>query len=168
MNMDNRGGQYAKKPYYNIYKPLKKDSAGAALQFSYDDKKRGVFLEATKQKGPKLPVGHKDQFDWSNKIVFKLGTADIGQMLLLFSGRESSIKCIHKPENGNHTSVFEIQKQTGDYSNYKVSLSKNWIDEDGNKQNGFVSIYVDHHEMAVLAHLIRESLTRMLGFQSEN
>jgi len=63
-----------KKPYFNIYKPLQKEGMGAALQFSYDANKRAIFLEAAQQKGVKLTIGSKEQFDWENKIVFKIGT----------------------------------------------------------------------------------------------
>ena len=80
---------FRRKPFYNIYKPLQED--GAAIQFSYDFLKKSIFLEAAKQKGVKLEIGSKEQFDWDNKIVFKIGTADIAQMLLLFSSSGSLI-----------------------------------------------------------------------------
>lgn len=156
-----------KKPYYNIYKPLSKEGAGAALQFSYDPFKQGIFLEAARQQGPRLEIGSKDQFDWNNKIVFKLGTADVGQLLLLFSGKAPEIKCIHKPQDGNHTSVLEVRKQTGQYDNYQLKLSKTDKNAEGKSETRSVGIFVDHHEMAILAHFIRESLTRMLGFDSK-
>lgn len=155
---------FKKKPYYNIYKPLAKDGAGAALQFSYDPDKQGIFLEAANQNGPRLPIGAKDQFNWDNKIVFKIGTGDIGPMLLVFSGRENKMKSIHKPVSGNHISVFEIEKQTGKYDNYHFKLSKTEENVEGEKKTRSVGLYVNHEEMAILAHFIRESLTRMLGF----
>ena len=157
--------KYKRKPWFNIYKPLKKEGAGAALQFSYDATKLGIYLEASRQKGGKLAIGSKDQFDWANKIVFKLGTADVGQLLLLFAGRKKEIKLIHQPRDGAHTSVLEITKQTGQYDNYSLKLSKTVKGNDGNTTNG-VNIYVDHHEMALLAHFMRESLTRMFGFDA--
>lgn len=152
-------GTFERKPYYNIYKPLKKEGAGAALQFSYDAKKQSVYLEAARQKGVKLETGSKEQFDWENKIVFKLGVTDIGQLSLLFTGKKTEAKCIHQPQDGKHTSVLEMKKQTGDYDNYQLRLSKT--------ENGAtmaVGIFVDHHELAILSHFFRESLTRMLGF----
>jgi hypothetical protein len=43
--------RFKRKPYYNIYKPSKNEGAGAALQFSYDESKRGIFLEAARRAG---------------------------------------------------------------------------------------------------------------------
>lgn len=154
---------FKKKPYYNIYKPLSKEGAGAALQFSFDSNKQAIFLEAARQQGARLEIGSKDQFDWENKIVFKIGTADIGEILLLFGGKKQEIACIHKPQNGSHTSVLEIKKQTGKYDNYMFKLAKT-ATVDGERETRSVSMYVDHKEMAILAHFFRDSLTRMLGF----
>lgn len=163
MNITNKQ-RGRKKPYYNIYKPLAKEGAGAALQFSFDSGKQGIFLEAAKQQGARLEIGSKEQFDWLGKIVFKLGTNDIGQLLLLFSGRTTEVKCIHKPLDGSHTSVLEIKKQTGQYDNYQFKLSRSNKDETGKTVVKSVGMYIDHSEMAILAHFIRESLTYMLGF----
>ncbi len=155
---------YKRKPFYNIYKPLQKDSAGAALQFSYDASKRSIFLEAAPQKGPKLPIGSKEQFGWEEgvKIVFKIGVVDVGKMLLLFSGREKEVKCLHSQETGK-TSVLEIT--AGEYNgkpNFKINLSRT---EKGATRR--VGLFLNQDELGVLAHFVRESLTRMLGFAEE-
>jgi len=154
---------YKRKPYWNVYKPLKKDGAGAALQFSYDSFKRAVFLEAAQQKGPKLVIGSKEQFDWDGKIVFKIGVADIAKMLPLFNGRKREAKCLHSQQETGRTSVFEIV--AGEYNgepNFAVKLSRT---ADGSTQR--VSMFLNAEEMGVLAHFMRESLTRMLGFGEE-
>ena len=122
--MNNQTKQFRKKPYYNIYKPLAKADSGAALQFSYDPFKGAIFLEAARQKGPRLPIGDKNQFDWDNKIVFKLGTTDVGQLLLLLSGRKKEVECLHSGQDKAHTSVLKLNKQTGDYDNYRLQLSR--------------------------------------------
>jgi hypothetical protein len=161
--MTNENKTFKRKPYYNIYKPLQKEGAGAAVQFSYDASKQAIYLEAARQKGAKLEIGSKEQFDWDGKIVFKLGVADVGQLSLLFTGKKLEAKCIHKPPDGKHTSVLEIKKQTGDYDNYMLKLSKTEKGESGNV-TASVGLFVDHHEMQVLSHFFREALTRMLGF----
>lgn len=154
---------YKKKPYYNVYKPLKKDDAGAALQFSYDSNKRAIFLEAASQKGPKLTIGSKDQFDWEGKIVFKIGVADIGKMLPLFNGREREAKCLHSQPETGRTSVLEITSGVyNDKPNFGVKLSRT---ADGDTKR--VSMFFNQEEMGILAHFVRESLTRMLGFGEE-
>lgn len=159
--------KFKKNPYYNIYKPLSKEGAGAALQFSYDAEKQGIFLEAARQKGARLPIGDKNQFDWENKIVFKLGTTDVGQILLLLSGKAPEVKCIHQPQDGKHTSVLEVKKQTGQWDNYGFKLARTEKGEDGKSNTQSVQLFIDHHEMAILAHFVRESLTRMLGFDNK-
>lgn len=153
-----------KKPGYDLYKPLTKDGAGAALQFTYDASKQAVYLEAARQLGPKLEIGSKEQFDWTNKIVFKLGVTDVGHLSMLFTGRKTEVKCVHQPPSKTHTSVLEMRKQTGDYDNYQLKLSKTMKGEDGVNKTISVGLYVDHHELQLLSHFFRESLTRMLGF----
>ena len=160
MNDTTEKTEYKKKPYYNIYKPLQKEGMGAALQFSYDSKKRGIFLEAARQNGVKLEIGSKEQFDWDGKIVFKIGTTDIGRMLMLFARQEKSIKCLHSQQGTGRTSVLEMSQ--GEYKgkiNFKLDLSRT---ADG--QTTRVGMFISAEEMALLAHFIRESLTRMLGF----
>jgi len=159
---------YKRKPYFNIYKPLQKEDAGAALQFSYDASKQAVFLEAARQKGIKLEIGNKDQFDWTNKIVFKIGAADIGKLMLIFAGRESKITCLHSQQGTGKTSVLEITK--GEYQgkpNFGCQLSK--IDKSGDQPiNQRINLFLNQEEMMLLAHFIRESLTRILGFAQES
>ena len=167
MNTQDKPKQFKRKPYYNIYKPLQKEGGGAALQFSYDVTKQSIYLEAARQKGIKLEIGSKEQFDWDNKIVFKLGVTDVGHLSLLFSGKKTEVKCIHKPPDGKHTSVLEIRKQSGDYDNYQLKLSKTEKGEDGANKTAVVGLFVDHHEMAILSNFFREALTRMLGFGDE-
>tara|TARA_R110002096_G_scaffold144015_3_gene300570 strand:- start:116 stop:628 length:513 start_codon:yes stop_codon:yes gene_type:complete len=164
----NRGGDaqnraYRKKPYWNVYKPLKKDDAGAAIQFSYDSTKRAVFLEAANQRGPKLAIGAKDQFDWDGKIVFKIGVADVAKLLPLFNGRKSQSKCLHSQPEKQITSVLEIN--AGEYNgepNFGFKLSRT---AEGKTQR--VQMFLNAEELGILAHFIRESLTRMLGFGAE-
>lgn len=149
-----------KKPYWNVYKPLKKDGAGAALQFSYDEAKRAIFLEAANQKGAKLTIGHKDQFDWENKIVFKIGIPDIAKLLPLFNGRESVATCLHSQQDTGRTSILEIK--AGEYQgkpNFSLNLSRK---VDGQTQR--IGMFLNQEEMSVLAHFMRDSLTRMFGF----
>jgi hypothetical protein len=152
--------KFVRKPYINFYKPLKKDGAGAALQFSYDAAKHAIFLEATKQQGPKLAIGAKEQFDWEKKIVFKIGTADVARLLVVFSGHKKEAKCIHAQQGTGRTSVFELNR--GEYNgepNFALKLART---AEGQTQS--VNMFLTQEEVALLAHFTRESLTRMFGF----
>ncbi len=156
--LDTPKKEYKRKPYFNIYKPLQKEGMGAALQFSYDSGKRAIFLEAARQRGVKLEIGSKEQFDWENKIVFKIGTTDISRMFLLFAGRKKEAKCLHSQQG--RTSVLELVQ--GEYKgepNFSFKLSRT---SEGETQR--VSMFLSQEEMGILAHFVRESLTRMLGF----
>ena len=155
--------KYKRKPFHNIYKPLQKADMGAALQFSYDADKRAIFLEAARQKGAKLAIGSKEQFDWEGKIVFKIGVTDIGRLLLLFNGRVKETKCLHSQAGTGRTSVLEIIR--GEYKgepNFKMTLSRT---ADGETKR--VGMYLNMDELSLLAHFVRESLTRMMGFNVE-
>ena len=149
-----------KKPHWNVYKPLSKENAGAAFQFTYDERKQAVFLEATRQKGPRLPTGHKDQFDWSNKIVFKIGVADVSKLLPFFNGRVKEVECLHSNEDKTRTSVLSIgtQEYQGKLT-FPIKLSRKM---DGDSQ--FINMFLSVEEIGMLAHFMRESLTRMMGF----
>lgn len=149
-----------KKPYFNIYKPLQKENMGAALQFSYDANKRAIFLEAAQQRGGKLTIGSKEQFDWENKIVFKIGTTDISRLLLVFAGREREAKCLHSQHGTGRTSVLEfIQGEYQGKINFSLKLTRI---VDGKTQR--ISMFISQDEVGILAHFVRESLSRMLGF----
>jgi hypothetical protein len=155
--------QYKRKPHHNVYKPLQKADQGAALQFSFDADKRAIFLEAARQKGAKLTIGSKEQFDWEGKIVFKIGVADIGRLLLLFNGRTTEAKCLHSQAGTGRTSVLEVTR--GEYDGAPNFLAKLSRTADG--QTKRVSMYLNQDEISILAHFIRESLTRMMGFPVE-
>jgi hypothetical protein len=58
---------------FAIYKPTKSNK-GAALQFNPDSSLKCVWMEMAPQ------TGHQ-QFDWDNKIVFKLGNSDLLSMI---------------------------------------------------------------------------------------
>ena len=154
------------KAQYHLYKPLKQEGKGAAFQFSYDHNPRSVFLDAAPQKGAKLPIGSKDQFNWKeDKITFKIGVTDIGKLLLLFNRATKNAECIHSPEDSDYVSRLQLEKQDNEYDNYRIRISKTVKLEDGNKQTKQVAMYLNNDEVAILAHFFRESLTRMLGFQ---
>lgn len=155
------------KARYNLYKPLKKDGAGAAFQFSYDHNKRAVFIDAAPQNGPKLAIGSKDQFNWKeDKITFKVGETDIGKLMLAFSNIEKKAECIHSPENSDYVSRFEVEKQDNEYKNFRIRISKTIKTDDGKRETKQVAMYVNMDEAFILGTFFKEALTRMLGFDT--
>jgi hypothetical protein len=166
-----------KGPSYSIYKPLPKADSGAAIQFKWaGGSVNSLFVEAARQKGPRLPMGDKNQFDWSpdNKISFKLNLTDIGKLLLVVLGKTKEADLIHRTERDvegvtiERQSTFKLEKQTktsagSGYDNYKLRMTK--VETiDGNKGDLVnVQIYINHDEMAILSILLRKAAENMLG-----
>lgn len=110
---------------YKIYKP-NKDMAGASSQFCFSKDKECVFLEMAKQLQEKGTEGFS-LFDWKNKIVYKLGTIDLAEILLVLRGvkngagpteKDNTEKykgLFHSNENGNSILKFEKGKYDGYY-----------------------------------------------------
>ncbi|RLC89049.1 MAG: hypothetical protein DRJ03_00365 [Chloroflexi bacterium] len=71
-----------------LYK-AKGDGNGAASQWNLGSQKDCVFLEMANQKG-KDDKGNA-RFDWDNKIRFKLGEADIGEILAVLVGLQDGV-----------------------------------------------------------------------------
>ena len=110
-----------------LYK-AKNDGNGAASQWNLGSKKDCVFLEMAHQKG-KDDKGNA-RFDWDNKIRFKLGEADIGEILAVLVGLQQGVgpldkgKCKHKglfhsSHGGN--SILYFGKD--EYGRYRIYLS---------------------------------------------
>lgn len=157
------------RPRLNFYKPLKKADAGSAFQFSYSTLQKAIFVEAAPQKGEKLEIGDKRQFDWQDgKITFKVGVPDVGKLLTVFSGHNTTVKCIHAPDNLNYTSVLELSK--GEYQgrpNFSLKLSKTIQEAIASKETFRVSMFLTPEEIGLLAHFVRQALTLMMGFQED-
>ena len=60
------------------------DGNGAASQWNLGSKKDCVFLEMANQKGK--DDNNNARFDWENKVRFKLGDSDIGELLAVLVG----------------------------------------------------------------------------------
>jgi len=156
------------KPY-SIYKPLPKENAGAGFQMQWSSDAKCVFIEMARQKGKKLPTGDKNQFDWENKITFKLGLVDIGHILLVGS-KKPSVELFHKSErviDGDkveRSAVLKLTKQSGDYDNYALRLSKKETVNGKPKGDAVaVQIYIDHHEMQIIGIMLRGAVEKMVG-----
>lgn len=81
-----------------LYK-AKQDGNGAASQWTIGSKKDCVFLEMSNQKG-KDDDGNA-RFDWDNKIRFKLGESDIGELLAVLVGIQTGVGAFDKAKDKN-------------------------------------------------------------------
>lgn len=79
------------------------DGNGAASQWNLGSDKECVFLEMANQKG-KDDNGNA-RFDWDNKIRFKLGDVDIGEILAVLVGVQSAVGPFDQ-SSGKHKGLF--------------------------------------------------------------
>ena len=85
-----------------MYKATR-DGNGAASQWDLAKEKQAVFLEMTNQIG-KDDKGNA-RFDWDNKISFKLGQTDIGEILSVLVGMQDGVGQLDRDKN-KHKGLF--------------------------------------------------------------
>jgi len=116
---------------YTIYR-ARTDGNGVASQWSIGSKRNCVFLEMSSQKG-KNDKGNAI-FDWDNKISFKLGDSDIGEILAVLIGRQEGVGpfdigrgkhkgLFHSNQSGNAVLYFSRDK-SGSHFNICLSVKK--------------------------------------------
>lgn len=126
---------------FMLYK-AKNDGNGAASQWNLGSQKDCVFLEMANQMG-KDDKGNA-RFDWDNKICFKLGEADIGEILAVLVGIQSGVGPFDSSSN-KHKGLFHSNK------------SGNAILYFGKGENGIFRIYLSvkkGEEKIVVQHMI--------------
>ena len=114
-----------------IYR-VKNDCTGTAAQFQFSAEKKCIFLEMARQTKEKDKNGFAT-FDWANKIVFKLGAIDIGEILCVLNGKKFGTGqhqgdnvykgLFHSNNDGNSILKFERGKTSGYYLD--LSVKKN-------------------------------------------
>lgn len=145
---------------FMLYK-AKNDGNGAASQFTLGSQKDCVFLEMANQKG-KDDNGNA-RFDWDNKIRFKLGESDIGEILTVLIGIKDgvgpfdSVKqrykgLFHSNPNGN--AVLYFGKDKGGTIHIYLSVKKG---EEKNRVQHAISL----GEACVLGTLLRRAIEVM-------
>lgn len=112
------------------------DGDGAASQWNLGSDKDCVFLEMANQKQGKDDKGNA-RFDWENKVRFKLGENDIGELLAVLVGLQDGIGpfdvskdknkgLFHSNKNGNAILYFwkDEHKRFHIYLNVKKENEK--------------------------------------------
>jgi len=110
---------------YKVYKP-QKDGTGAASQFSWSSEKKCLFIESAKQLLEKNSDGNS-LFDWANKIIFKLGSPDIAEILCVLHNIKNSVGqgdrgLFHSNNKGNAVLKFQKAEKSGYY--FGISVKK--------------------------------------------
>lgn len=145
---------------FMLYK-ARGDGNGAASQWNLSSDKMSVFLEMANQRG-KDDKGNA-RFDWDTKIRFKLGDADIGELLAVLVGLQNGVGpfdtdknkhkgLFHSNQNGN--AILSFWKD--DYGRFHIYLSV---------QRGEEKTVVQHTitkgEACVLSTLLRRAIEVM-------
>jgi len=152
-----------RRPTFAIYKPNTKEEIGSAFQIHFDVAKKACFFNAAKQKGPKSPPGStKEQFDWQNKIVFKISITEMGKMLAFLRGKIDTLDLIHKLEKAGNpsTSTFKMKKGSSG-GTYGLQVTR----QTGKDKPQFVALYIDSAEHSVLEVFLRKAVTTACGFE---
>ena len=151
---------------YSIYKPNKTGN-GAAAQFNPDSELRCIWMEMASQTGSR-------DFDWENKIVFKLGHSDLLQMIFILQLVRTSkyidlLRCAPTEydewiikemadSKGNLLNIFHADRNTGNTSSLTIR---------GNAHKyggGFrVKLYKKFSDGKVLTHQIGITPAETLG-----
>ena len=146
-----------------LYK-ARKEGDGAASQWSLASNKDCVFLEMTKQIGK--DDNQNAKFDWENKIRFKLGEADIGEILSVLVGLQKGVGpydiqsekhkgLFHSNPSGNAILYFGKD----DAGRFKIYLS---VKKNGEKT--VVSHLITKGEACVLSTLLRRAIEIMYNW----
>jgi hypothetical protein len=143
-----------------LYK-AKGDGNGAASQWNLGSKKDCVFLEMANQKGK--DENNNARFDWDNKIRFKLGDADIGELLAVLVGLQDGIGPFDTTKN-KHKGLFH-SNQSGnavlyfgkdEHGKFRIYLSVKRGDEKTVVQHA-----ISKGEACVLSTLLRRAIEVM-------
>lgn len=135
---------------FMLYK-ARNDGSGAASQWNLGSKGDCVFLEMANQKG-KDDDGNA-RFDWENKIRFKLGETDIGEILTVLDGLKDAVGPFDTLK-GKHKGLFHSNQ------------SGNAILGFGKGDNGRFRIYLSvkrGEEKTVVQHTISKGESRVLS-----
>lgn len=134
---------------------------GAVSQWNLGSEKDCVFLEMADQKG-KDDNGNA-RFDWDNKIRFKLGEADIGEILAVLAGVQNGVGpfdpeknrhkgLFHSNQNGN--AILRFGKDQNDRFGIYLSVKKD-------EKQSAVRHSISKGEACVLGTLLRRAIEIM-------
>jgi len=146
-----------------VFYKAKNDGNGAASQWSIGSKKDCIFLEMANQKGK--DKNNNSRFDWENKIRFKLGESDIGEILAVLVGMQTGIGpfdqsknkhrgLFHSSPNKNGNAILYFGKDEN--GRYRIYLS---VKRDG-KQT-IVQHTISNGEACILSTLLRRAIEVM-------
>eukprot|EP01124_Arcella_intermedia_P000569 TRINITY_DN1029_c0_g1_i1.p1 TRINITY_DN1029_c0_g1~~TRINITY_DN1029_c0_g1_i1.p1 ORF type:complete len:284 (-),score=61.46 TRINITY_DN1029_c0_g1_i1:9-860(-) len=151
-----------------IYRPNEKPEFGSAFQFLFRHVDKVVLINASKQKGERLPIGTSgNQFDWENKIVFKLPLMDQAKILAFLQKKSEKVELIHslQTQKGRQTSYLLMEPVPNKEKAYRMKLTRSRKGTEEQPTNDTVFIHYDDNEAILMQEFLSESIRRGLGFK---
>lgn len=146
-----------------IFYKARNTGDGAASQWALSSKKDCVFLEMANQT---KSADDNPKFDWDNKIRFKLGETDIGELLAVLTGLQMAAGPFDTKQN-KHKGLFH-STQTGnsmlyfgkdEHGRFRIYLSVKRGEEKRVSQHSLMN-----SEACVLAVLLRRAIEIMYNW----
>jgi len=118
-----------------------------------------VMLEMSKSKGEPDARGNRI-YDWDNKIIFKLSSKDIGDLLAYMKfGAKGEVKLVHDsskaPGAGDDAGMKNL---------FVNSTEKSWFWNLSISKEYRISVPVDLSEMVRIQQLLSEGITKIYGW----
>jgi len=118
-----------------------------------------VMLEIAESKGEANQAGNRT-YDWDNKIIFKMGSKDIGEILAyLKKGARGEVKLIHDSSKAPGAGDDAGIKSLG-----VTSTEKSWFWNLSDGKKNRISIPVDMGEMARIQQLLNTGIAKIYGW----
>jgi hypothetical protein len=148
---------------FMVYR-AKNSGDGSASQWSLGSKRDCVFLEMANQKGEN-DSGNAN-FDWENKLCFKLGTSDIGEILTVLSGLRKGVGPLTtKDGKPTHKGLFHSNDKGNAILCFAENESQNiWVRLSVKKEGGEtrkIMHSMSQGEACILHTLLRRAIEVM-------
>ena len=139
---------------YTVYKPNRKQTGGA-IKFNVHKTGKFSFMKAAPQIGA---MGESKMFGWEDNqaINVKMGFADLGAFLAVFTGKKTEVKLFHKTENDNKIIDLKHDSSRGGFG---LSVSHQIK---GVEQKNQVFIGLSYEESEVLRVYVENTIREML------
>lgn len=122
-----------------------------------------IMLEMAKAKGEANERGNRT-YDWDNKIIFKMVSKDIGDILAYMKmGAEKEVKLIHDSSKAPGTQVEDSKKFKSLYVNKSEDGTK-WFWSLSTGKEDRISCPIDMSEMVRIQQLLFAGVVKIYGW----
>lgn len=145
-----------------MFYKARNDGTGSASQWALGSERDCIFLEMSQQKAGK-DENRNARFAWENKIRFKLGEADIGEILAVLAGIQDGVGPFDKTKK-KHKGLFH----SNEMGNAILYFGKDnqgrlriYLSVKKNNEKTVVQHTITKGEACILATLLRRAVEVM-------